>query len=60
MSGVDAEGASIRKGSADAVALILGGQLPEDVQLHVDKISRSGGTPLVVATCCESARGDPS
>jgi len=50
MSGVDTKGASIRKGSADAIAQFLGGALPADVQLRVNEISRSGGTPLVVAT----------
>jgi K+-transporting ATPase ATPase B chain len=43
---------SIRKGAAEAMRLYvegLGGRLPEKVSLTVDEISRSGGTPLVVA-----------
>ncbi len=42
----------IRKGAADAIRLYvdqLGGQFPAAVTQGVDEISRSGGTPLVVA-----------
>jgi K+-transporting ATPase ATPase B chain len=51
MSGVDYNGTSIRKGSPDAMLSFIetqGNQLPSDLQLTVDKIARSGGTPLVV------------
>ncbi len=43
---------SIRKGAADAMRCYVegrGGRFPETVQHLVEEISRSGGTPLVVA-----------
>jgi K+-transporting ATPase ATPase B chain len=54
MSGVDKPGTSIRKGAADSVAAWCaeeGGAaaLPAEVRAEVETISRSGGTPLVVA-----------
>jgi K+-transporting ATPase ATPase B chain len=49
MSGVDIDGRQIRKGAADAVKEFVGGQFPVEVQETVATISRSGGTPLVVA-----------
>jgi K+-transporting ATPase ATPase B chain len=52
MSGIEVEGRSIRKGAVDAIANYLvehGSKLPDDVRNAVDTISRSGGTPLVVA-----------
>jgi len=49
MSGVDFEGRQIRKGAAEAVKQFLGGHLPAEVGQAVENISRSGGTPLVVA-----------
>ncbi|MDX3073764.1 potassium-transporting ATPase subunit KdpB [Streptomyces sp. NPDC088354] len=52
MSGVDIDGRQIRKGAASAVTAWVaqnGGQAGEDVQAQVDRISQSGGTPLVVA-----------
>ena len=52
MSGVNINGRVIRKGSTDAIAKFLqenGGQLPHEVRATVERISRSGGTPLVVA-----------
>jgi potassium-transporting ATPase ATP-binding subunit len=53
MSGVDRPGTSIRKGAADSVARWCSdgasGTLPESVSADVEKIARSGGTPLVVA-----------
>jgi K+-transporting ATPase ATPase B chain len=57
MSGVDLGGRSIRKGAADAVRRWVqeqGGAVPSVVFDAVDEVSRSGGTPLVVA---ESANG---
>lgn len=52
MSGLNLpNGAQIRKGAADTVQKYvtqLGGEIPEDLQPNVDKISRLGGTPLVV------------
>jgi K+-transporting ATPase ATPase B chain len=52
MSGVDVGGRSIRKGAADAVRRWVheqGGAVPSVVFDTVDEVSRSGGTPLVVA-----------
>ncbi len=52
MSGIDMAGKEIRKGSADAVDKYIqqnGGKFPADLRVQVESISRSGGTPLVVA-----------
>ncbi len=52
MSGVDIEGRVIRKGAAQAIAAhveSLGGTVPEEVRKEVERISQSGGTPLVVS-----------
>ncbi|HEV7496068.1 potassium-transporting ATPase subunit KdpB, partial [Baekduia sp.] len=52
MSGVDFDGRRLRKGAADAVKRFVeeqGGHAPERLDEEVDKIARSGGTPLVVA-----------
>jgi K+-transporting ATPase ATPase B chain len=49
MSGVDTDGRQIRKGAADTVREFIGGEFPAEVQETVATISRSGGTPLVVA-----------
>jgi potassium-transporting ATPase ATP-binding subunit len=52
MSGIEVDGRSIRKGSVDAISTYLiehGSKLPDLVRESVDAISRSGGTPLVVA-----------
>jgi K+-transporting ATPase ATPase B chain len=56
MSGIDMDGCSIRKGAADAIDNYLkqngdgsGRGLPDEVRATVDKVARSGGTPLVVA-----------
>jgi K+-transporting ATPase ATPase B chain len=49
MSGVDIDGRRIRKGAADAIALFTGSPLPPSVNEAVERISRSGGTALVVA-----------
>jgi K+-transporting ATPase ATPase B chain len=58
MSGVDfpardgQRGRAIRKGAADAIRLYvdqLGGTFPKEISQGVDEVSRSGGTPLVVA-----------
>lgn len=41
----------IRKGAADAVKIFvqeIGGSIPEDLDLAVEKIAKAGGTPLVV------------
>ena len=52
MSGIDVDGRSIRKGAADAIARHVaskGGAMPGDASEAVLSVSRSGGTPLVVA-----------
>jgi K+-transporting ATPase ATPase B chain len=52
MSGIEVDGRSIRKGSVDAISNYLiehGSRLPNEVRDVVEVISRSGGTPLVVA-----------
>jgi K+-transporting ATPase ATPase B chain len=52
MSGIEVDGRSIRKGAVDAISSYLqehGSDLPSEVRLSVEKIARSGGTPLVVA-----------
>jgi K+-transporting ATPase ATPase B chain len=52
MSGVNFDGRQIRKGAADAIQKYLqssGGDIPKELQLSIETIARSGGTPLVVA-----------
>jgi len=52
MSGVDLNGREIRKGAVDAVEKYIaghGGACPADMRDIVERISRAGGTPLVVA-----------
>jgi K+-transporting ATPase ATPase B chain len=52
MSGVNLDGREIRKGAVDAITNYLnqhGTVLPKEIQTAVETISRSGGTPLVVA-----------
>ncbi len=50
MSGVDINGHSIRKGAADSVrGWVCGASYPKEIDEAVDRISRLGGTPLVVA-----------
>jgi K+-transporting ATPase ATPase B chain len=52
MSGVDFDGREVRKGAADAIQKYLGtagSRLANDLSAIVERISREGGTPLVVA-----------
>src|SRR5690348_8177728 len=52
MSGVNLNGRRVRKGATDAIQKYLqetGGEIPKELQLSVETIARSGGTPLVVA-----------
>lgn len=52
MSGVDLNGRSVRKGAQDAVVEFVnsqGGTIPAELKAAVERVSRSGGTPLVVA-----------
>lgn len=52
MSGIElADGTKIRKGAADTIEDYVkenGGVVPDDLREEVDKISKLGGTPLVV------------
>ncbi len=49
MSGVDFETRRVRKGAPDAIREFIGREFPEEVAEVVDRVSRSGGTALVVA-----------
>ena len=52
MSGVNFDGHEIRKGAADAVCAYVesyGGRYSDECRRAVEEISRSGGTPLLVA-----------
>ncbi|HEX4488609.1 MAG TPA: potassium-transporting ATPase subunit KdpB [Terriglobales bacterium] len=52
MSGVNLDGREIRKGASESIARYIsnnGHGLPKDVQASVERIARSGGTPLVVS-----------
>jgi len=52
MSGVDVGDERYRKGALDAIEAMLrekGGEVPEGIREEVAKISRKGGTPLVVS-----------
>jgi K+-transporting ATPase ATPase B chain len=52
MSGINVDGREIRKGAADAITdyvMRSGGGVSAELQSIVDRIARSGGTPLVVA-----------
>jgi potassium-transporting ATPase ATP-binding subunit len=52
MSGVNLNGREVRKGASDTIAKYVtshGGSMPKDLLMVVDRIARSGGTPLVVA-----------
>jgi potassium-transporting ATPase ATP-binding subunit len=52
MSGVDLDNRSIRKGAVDSIAQFIGtegGVVPPEMKETVERIARSGGTPLAVA-----------
>jgi K+-transporting ATPase ATPase B chain len=52
MSGVNLDGREIRKGAADAIERYVvqhGGHASEELRTVVQRVARSGGTPLVVA-----------
>jgi K+-transporting ATPase ATPase B chain len=52
MSGVDYDGRRLRKGAAEAVKKFVeeqGGRAPAQLDEAVNRVARSGGTPLVVA-----------
>jgi potassium-transporting ATPase ATP-binding subunit len=52
MSGLDLNGRRIRKGAFDAIERFVseqGQEIPAELKAQADRISRDGGTPLVVA-----------
>ena len=52
LSGLDAEGKSWRKGSVDAILRLTGigdAEAPAQFRQAVDRVARSGGTPLAIA-----------
>jgi K+-transporting ATPase ATPase B chain len=52
LSGIDLDGRSLRKGAVDAIVAMTGlmqNQVPAEFRQSVDRIARSGGTPLAVA-----------
>ena len=49
MSGVNMNCQQIRKGAAESVRQWVGGQLPAELGQAIERISKAGGTPLVVA-----------
>ena len=52
MSGVDIDGARLRKGAGDAILRWIaaeGGQAPPELQRELDRIGSEGATPLAVA-----------
>ncbi len=52
MSGVDLNGTRLRKGAGDAIVRFVGdegGHLPPELDAELDRIARSGSTPLAVA-----------
>ncbi|HTY87823.1 MAG TPA: potassium-transporting ATPase subunit KdpB [Candidatus Acidoferrum sp.] len=49
MSGVNLDGVQYRKGAADAIRVFANGSMPVATGQMIEKIARSGGTPLVVA-----------
>ena len=58
MSGVNLDGREIRKGASDAIERYLsqgGGVVPEELRAIVQRVARSGGTPLVVAENAHAA-----
>ena len=50
MSGVNLDGVQYRKGAADAIRSFVKTPVPAAVEDSVQKVSRAGGTPLLVAT----------
>jgi K+-transporting ATPase ATPase B chain len=50
MSGVNVNGSHYRKGATDAIRGFVATAMPAQVERSTEAISRSGGTPLVVAT----------
>jgi K+-transporting ATPase ATPase B chain len=60
MSGVDLNGFEIRKGAAESIRAYVaqnGHEMAPEIRASVERISRSGGTPLVVAEKNRGALG---
>ncbi|HUS10166.1 MAG TPA: potassium-transporting ATPase subunit KdpB [Pyrinomonadaceae bacterium] len=52
MSGVDFDGREVRKGAADAIekyVISFGRSIPKELSEIVERVSKAGGTPLVVS-----------
>jgi K+-transporting ATPase ATPase B chain len=58
MSGVNLGAVQYRKGAAESVREYVGGKFPAEVLAKIDEISKTGGTPLVVAAR-DIAKGGP-
>jgi len=57
MSGLNVNGDMYRKGAAESVRQFVaqsGASFPSEINESVEKISRAGGTPLVVATATKA------
>ena len=50
MSGVDLDGMKYRKGAVASIRSWSKGKFPQEIERETDRISKLGGTPLVVAT----------
>ncbi len=50
MSGVDLDGVQYRKGAAEAIRQFVNSSVPASIEQATEKVARSGGTPLLVAT----------
>jgi K+-transporting ATPase ATPase B chain len=50
ISGIDLDGRSIRKGSVDAILAQTSQTAPREMAAQVERIARSGGTPLAVSS----------
>ena len=62
LSGLDAGGDSWRKGAVDAISRLVGltpAEVPAEVTAAVDRIARSGGTPLAVRRERRAGRRHP-
>ncbi len=49
MSGIDVDGAEVRKGAVDSIVGWSGHELPAELASEVERIARAGSTPLAVA-----------
>ena len=50
MSGVDCDDVSIRKGAPDSILLLSGSSGTTEVTRAIEKVAKTGGTPLLLAT----------